>query len=107
MSAAPMKESVTLSLLDDDPSVLRATGRLISSAGWNVETFSDPQAFLTHAQANRPPVAVLDVCMPLMHGLEVQTRLRDVSPSTRVIFLSSADDPAVQENALRAGAAAF
>jgi FixJ family two-component response regulator len=97
----------TISLLDDEPSILKATGRLLSSAGWNIVCFSDPHAFLSHARANCPALAVLDVCMPIMDGLEVQPRLRDLSPSTRVIFLTSAGEPSVKANALSGGASAF
>src|SRR4051812_6679547 len=89
--AAPDTQALTVCLVDDDPSVLKATGRLLSSVGWKVESFTDPIAFLRHAQTCRPKVAVLDIMMPVMNGLEVQTRLRQVSPSTRVIVLTSKD----------------
>src|SRR5687767_9334453 len=94
-------------LLDDDPSVLKATGRLLRAAGWGVKTFSDPQAFLMEAQREQPAVAVLDILMPDMDGLEVQTRLRQVAPAIRVIVLSSNDDPVVREKAMEGGASAF
>jgi FixJ family two-component response regulator len=93
-----------IGLLDDDPSVLRAMKRLLVSEGWRVEAFSDPTSFLQYARADSCGVAVLDVLMPVMSGLEVQSRLRDVSPSTRVIILTSIDDPAVRSRALDAGA---
>lgn len=99
--------SATVCLLDDDPSVLRATSRLLHSAGLGVETFSDPSPFLEFAETHRPSVAVLDILMPLMNGLEVQTRLRKVCPSTRVIILTSKDDPSVRSQALEGGAFAF
>jgi two-component system response regulator HydG len=94
-------------LLDDDPSVLKATGRLLSSAGWEVEAFSDPISFLSYAQSESPMVVVLDILMPIMNGLEVQQRLRDLSPSTQVIVMTSKDDPSVRNRALEAGASAF
>jgi FixJ family two-component response regulator len=101
------KSADSVWLLDDDPSVLKATGRLLASAGWPVETFTDPDDFLHHAETYRPRVAVIDMWMPRMHGLEVQRRLSEVSPSTRVIVLSANDDRAVRWKALSAGAAAF
>jgi two-component system response regulator HydG len=94
-------------LLEDDPSVLKATGRLLSSAGWKVESFLDPIAFLRYAQAHQPEVAVIDILMPVMNGLEVQSRLRSLSPSTRLIVLTSNDDPTVRSQAMRGGALAF
>jgi FixJ family two-component response regulator len=94
-------------LLDDDPSVLKAVGRLLSSAGWQAQQFSDPNKFLEYAKIHRAPVAVIDVWMPIMSGLEVQSRLQEVSPSTRVIIFTGKDDPLVRSTALNAGASAF
>ena len=94
-------------LLDDDPSVLKAVGRLLSSAGWRVKEFSDPEEFLLYVKIHRVPVAVIDVWMPLMNGLEVQSRLRELSPSTRAIIFTGKDDPRVRSTALIAGASAF
>ena len=97
----------TVFLLDDDSSVLKSTGRLLDSAGWKVEVFTDPLAFLEQAAMHFPDVAVIDMLMPEMNGLEVQTRLRSVSPSTRVIVLTAKDDLSVRRTAMNAGASAF
>jgi FixJ family two-component response regulator len=94
-------------LLDDDPSVLKATGRLLALAGWEVESFIDPDAFLRHAEIHHPRVVVIDMGMPRMDGLEVQRRLSGISPSTRVIVLTANGDPIVRWKALAMGAAAF
>jgi len=101
------KEALAVYLLDDDLSFLKATRRLLDSAGWDVEAFTDPIAFLRDAAIHRPGVAVIDIRMPRMNGLEVQTRLRTVSPSTNVIVLTSQDDPLVRTIAMNAGASAF
>ena len=45
--------------------------------------------------------------MPIMNGLEVQSQLREISPSTRVIVLTANDDPLTRSTALSAGASAF
>ena len=102
------REAAAVYLLDDDASILKATRRLLDSAGWNnVEIFIDPVAFLEHAEMHRPELAVIDMLMPDMNGLEVQTRLRRVSPSTRVIVLTSKDDRSIRQVAMNAGAFAF
>jgi len=103
----PNPNTDVICLLDDDPSVLKAVARLLSSAGWHVQQFSDPEQFLEYAKIHRSPVAVIDVWMPLMNGLEVQSRLRQLSPSTRVIIFTGKDDPRVRSTALNAGASAF
>ena len=94
-------------MLDDDPSVLKGLGRLLSSADLHAETFSDPEEFLRYARVHRPAVALVDVSMPQMSGLEVQSQLRKISPSTRVIIFTGKDDPLVRSTALNAGASAF
>src|SRR5438445_4642937 len=101
------KSASTVWLLDDDPSVLKATGRLLASAGWEVEWFIDPDAFLRHAQIHHPRLVVIDMWMSWMDGLEVQRRLSEISPSTRVIVLTLYEDRIVRWKALAAGAAAI
>ena len=94
-------------LLDDDVSMLKALGRLMNSAGFIVEKFNHPATFLARLEHAPCRVAVLDVWMPQMNGLEVQACLRRDSPETRIIFISGRDDPSVRQAALDAGAFAF
>ena len=94
-------------LLDDDASMLKALGRLLMSAGFPVEKFNHPAAFLSKLKQNGCRVAVLDVWMPDMSGLEVQACLREDSPETRIIFISGRDDPPIRQSALDAGAFGF
>lgn len=94
-------------LLDDDPSMLKALGRLLTSAGFGVEKFSHPSDFLSQLEQKECRVAILDVWMPDMNGLEVQACLRRDSPKTRIIFISGRDDPSVRQTALEAGAVGF
>jgi FixJ family two-component response regulator len=101
------RANLAVYLLDDDASILKSTGRLLDSAGWKVETFTDPIAFLEQAAVHFPDVAVIDILMPDMSGLEVQRRLQTISPSTRVIVLTSKDDPSARNMAMNAGASAF
>jgi two-component system, LuxR family, response regulator TtrR len=101
------RQTFAVSLLDDDSSALKATSRLLESAGWEVKSFTNPFAFLEHAKAHQPRVAVIDIRMPLMDGLEVQRHLRTIAPATRVVILTSNDEPTVRAQALNAGASSF
>jgi FixJ family two-component response regulator len=94
-------------LLDDDLSMLKALDRLLKSDGFNVDKFSEPAAFLSTVGKRACRVAILDVWMPDMNGLEVQAVLRKDSPKTRIIFISGRDDPSVRQSALEAGAFGF
>ena len=100
-------DSTPICLLDDDLPVLKANSRLLVSAGWDVQGFRDPAAFLEYARTNKPALAVIDMMMPEMDGLEVQSMLREVSPTTRVIILTSNDDPEIETAAVEAGVFAF
>jgi len=102
---APARDGIWL--LDDDVSMLKALGRLMNSAGFIAEKFSDPLTFLARFEHAPCRVAILDVWMPQMNGLEVQDRLRQDSPATRIIFMTGRDDPLVRQTALDAGAFAF
>jgi two-component system response regulator FixJ len=103
----PQPDVSIVCLLDDDPAVLKGIGRLLASAGLMVKSFLDPGEFLLYARIHRSPVAIIDIWMPLMNGLEVQSRLHDVSPSTRVIIFTGKEDALVRTTAMKAGACAF
>ncbi len=103
--SAPGRDGIWL--LDDDASMLKALGRLLNSAGFAVEKFNRPADFLSMLKQRECRVAVLDVWMPDMNGLEVQACLRRDSPATRIIFITGRDDPSVRQTALDAGAFGF
>ncbi len=100
-------EKTSICLLDDDPSMLKALDRLLKSEGYAVEKFSQAGAFLATVRQAPCRVAILDVCMPDVNGLDVQAILRKDSPETRIIFISGRDDPAARQVALDAGALGF
>ena len=86
--------------------MLKALGRLLTCEGFHVEKFSHPRPSFRPREAPCR-VAILDVWMPDMNGLEVQEALRQESPGTRIIFISGRDDPSVRQAALDAGAFGF
>ena len=94
-------------VLDDDSSMLKAVERLLKSEGFEVRKFSEPSAFLADIDKATCFLAILDVWMPGMNGLEVQAALRKHSPETQIIFLTGRDDPSIRQAALEAGAMAF
>ena len=106
MTAASSSNS-KICVLDDDDSFVKATGQLLSSIGLPTQQFTDPHVFLDYARIHRPRLAIIDISMPVMNGLEVQTRLRSTSPSTRVIVLTARDDPPTRTKAMAGGASAF
>ena len=94
-------------LVDDDPSMLRALDRLLSAVGLQAQLFSEPLVFLSYVICHSVALAVIDIWMSVMSGLEVQKELQAVSPKTRVIIMTGNDDYSVRNAAIRAGAVAY
>lgn|SRR5690349_2971267 len=94
-------------VVDDDPSVLKAVGRLLASEGVKYCAFNDPDSFLASIKANPIPVVILDVWMDGITGLELQSKLQNVSPRTRVIIMTGRSDGGVRQTAMKMGASAF
>jgi FixJ family two-component response regulator len=94
-------------LVDDDSSVRRSLCRLLQSAGFEVHAFSLPEAFLDHVATHFVPVAVLDIWMETMTGMELLAHLCARSPRTRAIFITGHEDLAAKAVVMRAGAFAF
>jgi FixJ family two-component response regulator len=99
--------AATICVLDDDPSMLKAIGRLLSSAGLEAELFSDPLGFLTYAECHCVAVAVIDIWMPGVSGLQVKKELQAISPETRVIIITANDDDSARNEAMQGGAIAL
>jgi len=107
MNRAESPAPKTICLVDDDTSVLKAVGRLLTSAGWVVRAFSEAAPFLAYISTNRVDLVVLDIWMKQMTGLEVLARLCSLSPQTRSIILTGREDHAVKSIATQIGAVDF
>jgi FixJ family two-component response regulator len=94
-------------VIDDDQSMLKAFDRLLSSAGLQAQLFSEPLRFLSYVSYNFVVLAIIDIWMAEMSGLEVQTKLQAVSPKTRVIISTADDHDSVRNAAIQAGAVAY
>jgi FixJ family two-component response regulator len=93
-------------ILDDDASVRESLGLLIESAGWQPETFSSGQEFLSRPRVAGPSCLVLDVVLPDLNGCEIQTLLAERADMP-IIFISGYADVATTVRAMKAGAAEF
>ena len=94
-------------IVDDDPSVLKALARLLSTAGLNTTTFASPQEFLDGHDQNAPGCLVLDVAMPRINGLELQQALAVQDSELPVIFLTGHGDIPMSVRAIKQGAFDF
>lgn len=90
-------------LVDDDRNILTSVSMALQAEGFDVTTFSDGQSGLEGIIETKPELAVLDIKMPRMDGMEVLTKLREKSQMP-VIFLTSKDDEIDEVLGLRLGA---
>jgi two-component system response regulator ChvI len=92
-----------IALVDDDKNILESVTMLLEQEGYHVSSFSDPAAALTALITSPPDLAILDIKMPRMDGLELLRRLRQ-SADLPVIFLTSKDEEIDELMGLNAGA---
>ncbi|MBM9596298.1 response regulator transcription factor [Roseitranquillus sediminis] len=92
-----------IALVDDDRNILTSVSMLLESEGFEVEIHSDGQSALDAFHRRSPDLAILDVKMPRMDGMDLLQRLRQKS-HLPVIFLTSKDDEVDEVLGLRMGA---
>ncbi len=95
--------SPTIALVDDDRNILTSVSIALQSEGFTVRVYSDGEAALKALLDNPPDLAVLDIKMPRMDGMELLRRLREKS-SIPSIFLTSKDDELDEALGLAMGA---
>jgi FixJ family two-component response regulator len=91
-------------IVDDDDSVRRAARRLIKSYGLAVDTFASADEFLTSGRLNETACLVLDVHMPGLSGLELQSHLNAAGVAIPIIFITAFANETARTQALEAGA---
>ena len=96
----------TIALVDDDRNILTSVSIALESEGYKVETYTDGASALEGLLAKRPDLAVFDIKMPRMDGMELLRRLREKS-DLPVIFLTSKDDEIDELFGLKMGADDF
>jgi FixJ family two-component response regulator len=105
--SAVLPPVTTICVLDDDPAMLRAIDRLLSSAGLEAQLFSEPLGFLTYIKYHSVAVAVIDIWMPGVSGLQVKKELQTISPKTRVIIITANEDDSLRNQAMQGGTSAL
>ena len=93
-------------VVDDDLSVRESLELLIKSAGWQPELFVSAQEFLSRPRPSVPCCLVLDVTLPGLSGLELQTQLAERTDMP-IIFITGHGDVPMSVQAMKAGAVEF
>jgi two-component system response regulator ChvI len=93
----------TIALVDDDRNILASVSMALEAEGFDVRTYVDGDSALRGLSAKPVDLAILDIKMPRMDGMELLSRLRRESKMP-VIFLTSKDDEVDEILGLRMGA---
>jgi FixJ family two-component response regulator len=96
-----------ISVIDDDESIRRTTTLLIESFGFRAAAFASAESFLKSGQVHETTCLILDVQMPGMNGLELQSELGAAGHDIPIIFITAYDDKGSRGRAMLAGAVAF
>lgn len=96
-----------ISVVDDDESIRRTITLLIESFGFRAEAFESAESFLRSGQQHNTSCLILDVQMPNMNGLQLQSQLAATGCSIPIIFITAHDDKESRGRAMQAGAVAF
>ena len=96
----------TIALVDDDRNILTSVGMALENEGYSVQKYSDGAAALQGLQDTPPDMAIFDIKMPRMDGMELLRRIRQKS-DLPVIFLTSKDDEIDELFGLKMGADDF
>ena len=101
------QEPAQIHLVDDDPGIRSAVGRLLRSHGYNVLVHPDAETFLEAHDPDAPGCIILDVSMPGLDGPTLQRKLVQDGESLPVIFLTGSADVPMCAEAMRHGAVDF
>src|SRR6056297_1684765 len=96
----------TIALVDDDRNILTSVSIALESEGYRIQTYTDGASALDGLRQSPPDLAIFDIKMPRMDGMELLRRLRQKS-DLPVIFLTSKDDEIDELFGLKMGADDF
>jgi FixJ family two-component response regulator len=102
-----MKHDSVVFLVDDDLSFRRSCERLLSIAGYPVESFPSAREFLDRGPPDIPACLVTDLRMPGMNGLDLQSELANTGWQIPLIFITGHGDVPTSVRAMKAGAIEF
>ena len=107
MTAAPREGAPTLLLVDDDEALRERLARALRARGYEVVTAGSGAEGIARAEEESPELAVLDLRMPDLSGMEVLRALRARDPSTRILILTGYGSIATAVEATRLGAIGY
>ncbi len=103
----PRVPALYVAIVDDDASVRKALARLLRALAINPQTFGSAREFLDSLPSGVPECLVLDLHMPDMTGLELQSELARVGARIPTVVITAHNEIGYREQCRAAGAAAY
>lgn len=98
-----MRSKFSICLIDDDAAVRDALVLFLEIYGYSVIAFESAEEFLRGAHAENPGVLVLDIRLPGMSGIELQTKLRNRKDNIPIIFITGHGDDEIRKSVTQEG----
>jgi two-component system response regulator PilR (NtrC family) len=99
-----MAEKMSILIIDDEPSIADALNLILSDSGYDVSVALTGREGLERARRRRFDVAITDLRLPDMSGLEVLSHFRETDPDVPVIIITAHSTPEVVAESLSRGA---
>jgi FixJ family two-component response regulator len=102
-----MQPQKTIAIVDDDPDMQKAIGRLLRASGFQSETFFSAETFLDRDRRRKADCLVLDIQLGGISAIDLCHRLTAAGCRLPVIFITALDDELIHQTALDAGCVAY
>jgi two-component system response regulator FixJ len=99
--------SKLIAIIDDNESMQDSLNDLIESGGLEARCFGSAKAFLESDSRGNAACLIIDIRMPKMSGLELQSRLKQEGRNIPIIFITAYDDAEIRDHAMKQGAVEF
>jgi len=96
-----------MAIVDDDPSMLRATKDLLDAHGFLTAIFPSAEEFLASKLVREADCLLLDIHLPGMSGIELHRQMKASRSDVPVIFMTALDDEVIRRQAVETGCVAY
>ncbi len=105
--STPVKRPHVVAVVDDDPSLRKALGRLLTTLGYRVELFASSEALMNASASLDATCLVIDINLGDGSGLDLARRLADFGLASPIIFMTGGQDDAIRARCIELGCVAL
>lgn len=98
---------VSIVVIDDEEVMRSACRDVLSAQGYHIKTFVNPEEALQRIRDEVPTLAIVDIMMPRINGLDLVCQIRQAAPSVRILIITGYATPEMEGRADQCGANGF